>query len=71
MEAVMHGVDRVALVAWAWFILWIVGGDVVGRWLNTPGTGMVFGFLLALVTVFLWPWLMPSFIDEWMHDPSA
>jgi hypothetical protein len=71
MEAVMHGVDRVALVAWAWFILWIVGGDVVGRWLNMPGTGMVLGFLLALVTVFLWPWLMPNFIDDWMHDPSA
>ena len=67
----MHGVDRVALVAWAWFILWTVGGDVVGRWLNMPGTGVVFGFLLALVTVFLWPWLLPSFIDEWMHDPSA
>jgi hypothetical protein len=71
MEAVMNGADRVALVAWLWFLFWIVGGDLIGRWFGMPGTGMVTGFLVALVMVPTWPWLMPEFVDDWMYDPRA
>ena len=67
----MNGADRVALVAWLWFIFWVVGGDLIGRWFAMPGTGMVAGFLLALVMVPAWPWLMPEFVDDWMYDPRA
>jgi len=34
-----------------------------------PGTGMVLGFLLALVTVPTWPWVLPQRVDDWMCDP--
>ena len=40
----MIGADRVALVGWLWFIFWIVGGDLIGRWFDMPGTGMVSDF---------------------------
>ncbi len=46
----MIGADRVALVGWLWFVFWIVGGDLIGRWFGMPGTGMVVGFLVALFT---------------------
>ena len=67
----MSGVDRVALVGWLWFIFWIAGGDLIGRWFQTPGTGMVLGFLFALFTVPMWPWVMPEFVDDWIYDPRA
>ena len=67
----MTGVDRVALVAWLWFIFWVVGGDLIGRWFGKPGTGKVFGFLFALSTVWTWPWVMPESLDDWMYDPRA
>jgi hypothetical protein len=60
--------DRVAVVAWLWFIGWIAGGWTVGKMLDMPGTGAVCGFILALLSVFTWPWVMPRFIDDWMHD---
>ena len=47
----MIGADRVALVGWLWFVFWIVGGNLIGRWFDMPGTGMVVGFLFALLTV--------------------
>jgi hypothetical protein len=59
--------DRVALVAWVWFLGWIAIGDGAGRLLGMPGTGMVLGFIVALLTIFVWPWLLPRFIDDWMH----
>ncbi|MEA3027368.1 MAG: hypothetical protein QOF91_2653 [Alphaproteobacteria bacterium] len=67
----MTGVDRVALVGWLWFIGWIVAGDLIGRWFEMPGTGLVVGFLFALITVPAWPWVMPEFVDDWMYDPHA
>ena len=45
----MIGADRVALVGWLWFVFWIVGGDLIGRWFDMPGTGMVLGFLVRAV----------------------
>jgi hypothetical protein len=67
----MNGMDRVALVGLLWFILWIGAGDAIGHLFRIPGTGMVLGFIVAFLTVFLWPWLMPRSIDDWMHDPRA
>src|SRR5258708_31959841 len=71
MEAVMIGADRVALVGWLWFGGWIGAGNLIGRLVEMPGTGMVLGFLLALVTVPTWPWVLPQRIDDWMCDPRA
>ena len=67
----MIGADRVALVGWLWFAFWIVGGDLIGRWFDMSGTGMVVGFLFALLTVPSWPWVMPESLDNWMCDPRA
>ena len=68
----MIGVDRVALVGWLWFIGFIVAGDLIGRAVATmPGTGMVLGFLLALIGVLAWPWVLPQSLDNWMHDYKA
>ena len=64
--------DRVALVGWLWFGAWIIAGDLAGRWLaEMPGTGIVLGFLIALVTIPAWPWLLPRRLDDWMCDPRA
>jgi hypothetical protein len=61
--------DRVALTGWIWFIAWTLAGDAVGRWLFAcPGTGLVLGFLIALVTLPAWPWIMPPALDDWMHE---
>jgi hypothetical protein len=68
----MIGVDRVALIGWLWFIGFIVAGDVIGRMVAAmPGTGMVLGFLIALFGVLAWPWVLPEFLDNWMHDSKA
>jgi hypothetical protein len=71
MEALMIGADRVALVGWLWFGVWIGAGNLIGRLFEMPGTGVVLGFLLALVTVPAWPWVLPRRIDDWMCDPRA
>jgi hypothetical protein len=47
-EVAMISADRVALVAALWFVLWIGGGDLIGRLWNMPETGAVFGFIAAL-----------------------
>ena len=67
----MTGNDRVAFVGMFWFALWIGLGDAVGHLFRTPGTGMVTGFMVALATVLLWPWVLPRSLDDWMHDPRA
>jgi hypothetical protein len=63
--------DRVALVGWLWFLGWIGAGNLLGRWVDMPGTGMVMGFLFALFTVLAWPWVMPESLENWMCDPRA
>jgi hypothetical protein len=67
----MIGADRVALVAWLWFLGFIALGNVLGRLIEIPGTGMVLGFLVALVTIPAWPWLLPRRLEDWMCDPGA
>ena len=71
MEARMICMDRVAIVALLWFVVWTAGGDVIGYWLKTPGTGLVLGFLFAVSTLVTWPWVMPGFVDDWMNDPRT
>ena len=58
--------DRVALVAWGWFLAWIGLGWIVGRLLDVPGTFTVAGFVVALLTVFAWPWVLPESLNRWM-----
>ena len=67
----MDGTDRIAVVAWLWFIGWTLFGIGVGTIFNTPGTGAVWGFIFALIAVFAWPWVMPPSLDRWMYDPEA
>jgi len=45
---------------------------LTGRWVaEMPGTGIVLGFLIALVTIPAWPWVLPRRLDDWMCDPRA
>lgn len=67
----MDGKDRVAIVAWLWFIGWVGAGAGIGGLFGTPGTGAVWGFIVALLSVFGWPYVMPSSIDRWMYDLGA
>jgi hypothetical protein len=61
--------DRVALVAGLWFAGWIFAATELASFaFNSPLTGGITGFILALLTVFLWPWLMPRALEDWMHD---
>jgi hypothetical protein len=63
--------DHVALVALFWFVLWTGVGVVVGSVMfGEPRTGAVYGFFLAFVACFTWPWIMPDFIGDWMDDPA-
>ena len=64
--------DRVAIVALLWFAGWIVATSEFSKLLfNAPGTGIVWGFVIALITVFTWPWVLPRSLEHWMHDPQA
>jgi hypothetical protein len=68
----MIGADRVALVGWAWFLGWIGIGYLAGRLLlGVGGTGLVVGFIIALLSVPAWPWLLPQRLEDWMCDPRA
>jgi len=35
------------------------------------GTGAVCGFLFAVLSTFLWPWIVPDLIDNWMDGMTA
>jgi hypothetical protein len=64
--------DRVAIVAVLWFAGWItIGVELSKLVFNAPGSGAVWGFVLALITVFTWPWVLPRPLEHWMHDPHA
>jgi hypothetical protein len=64
--------DRVAIVALLWFAIWTAGASQLSKLMfNDPGTGAVWGFVLALITVFSWPWVLPRSLEHWMHDPHA
>lgn len=62
--------DRVAVVAWCWFVLLTLAGAAVGALIGTPGTGAICGFIVALFATFAWPWIMPETVTEWMNSDS-
>jgi hypothetical protein len=65
---------RVALVAACWFLFWMIAGSTVGYLAGGAHGGKVngayYGFFngafVATLTAFLWPWIMPKRIDDWM-----
>jgi hypothetical protein len=60
--------DRVALVGFLWFVFWTSAGSILGRILEMPGVLTVAGFLFALVSLFAWPWVLPSRLQDWMDE---
>jgi hypothetical protein len=47
-------------------------GALVGQFLfYTFWTGVVNGFVFAVVTTLLWPWILPPFIDRWVDGVKA
>jgi hypothetical protein len=64
--------DRVVIVLTVWLSVFTGAGSLLGRYvLDIPGTLTVAGFLIAVVTTFLWPWIMPGPIDRWMDGGNA
>ena len=64
--------DRVAIVAWCWFVFFVAFGYVAGNVLfSSPWTGGVTGFGFALLTSLAWPWVMPEPINAWMDAESV
>ena len=58
---------RVVLFLTCWLALWTGAGAGVGYLLfGTLGTGTVSGFVVAVLSTFLWPWIIPQSIDNWM-----
>ena len=57
---------RVVVFLTCWIALWTGAGAAVGKMLGTPGTGAVIGFGVAVASTFLWPWIIPEPIDNWM-----
>jgi hypothetical protein len=66
---------RVALVAAIWFAFWMTLGSIVGAytggdhgdWQNALYGGIFNGALLAVLTSFAWPWVMPRRLERWMY----
>jgi hypothetical protein len=64
--------DRVAIVAWCWFVGFIGFGYAAGALLfSTPWTGGVVGLIAALLSSLAWPWILPDSITDWMDDRPA
>ena len=63
--------DRVAFVAFCWFVLFVGAGIAIGSLVDAPRTGAVDGFFLALLSLGTWPVIMPQAIDNWMDDHLA
>jgi hypothetical protein len=57
---------RVVLFLTCWLALWVGVGAGVGEIFLTPGTGAVWGFVTGVVSTFLWPWIIPRPVDEWL-----
>ena len=62
---------RVVMFLTCWIVLWIGVGAAVGSLFGTIGTGEVVGFIAAVLTTFLWPWIVPEPIDNWMDGLNA
>lgn len=58
---------RIVLFLTVWIAVQTGIGAALGYYLlGTPGTGAVSGFVAAVLTTFLWPWILPEPIDRWM-----
>jgi hypothetical protein len=57
---------RVVLFLTCWIALGTGAGALVGSLLGMVGTGAVCGFVAALLATFLWPWIVPESLDNWM-----
>jgi hypothetical protein len=70
---------RTAVVAGIWFALWMTAGALFGALTAGPAGGVqngiyygIFnGALVAVVTSFAWPWILPSRVDRWMRRGEA
>lgn len=61
--------DRIAIVALVWFAGWTTAICQLSKYLfSDPGSGAIVGFMLALLTVFSWPWILPPRLERWMYD---
>jgi hypothetical protein len=50
-----------------WISLWTFAGYLVGRSLETPGIYTTAGFVVAWVSVLLWPVIFPTRLQDWME----
>jgi hypothetical protein len=62
--------DRVAVVAWCWFVVLTGLGEALGSLFGTPWMGTLLGFFSALFGTFAWPWLLPEAINAWMNQDN-
>lgn len=59
-------ITRALVIVLAWFATWmIVGALVAGE------GGAAAGFLLAYLTGFGLPWIIPEKLQQWMDGPSS
>jgi len=59
--------NRVPLVLALWFALWTTSGYLLGRALETPGIYTTAGLVLALLSIFSWPFIFPERLQDWME----
>ena len=57
---------RVVMFLTCWIALWMGSGAAVGFLFGTSATGAVWGFVAAVLSTFLWPWIVPEIFDDWM-----
>ena len=59
--------DRVAFVAFCWFVFW-TGAGASWPLSGDSRTITVAGFIFALVSMFAWPWILPERLNRWMSE---
>ena len=59
--------NRVPLVLAFWVGLWTTAGYLIGRGLETPGVYTAAGFVVALISIFAWPFILPERLQDWME----
>ena len=48
-----------------------VGAGIGYLFFYTMWTGVVNGFVFGVATTFLWPWLLPRAVDDWIDGVKA
>jgi hypothetical protein len=67
---------RMIFFAGCWFAVWMIAGALVGLAFAPPQggaeNGVYFGAMngawVALLTSFVWPWLMPRVLERWLDN---